>query len=428
MSVTFDANCTDTYGFSNGGLAFTPGITVGSGSNRALVALLQFDVDPGTVTVTWDSGGTNQSMTLIEKLVNSGGTGCAILFGLVAPTSGEKKVLVSWANTITDNFFSAVSFTGVNQTGGATTFYNATSAQNSNTSGLTLTVTAATTDAAVCAWAGCNASGITTQTPIFNDHTNGQTINAAGAYNTGSASVGFTTTGNQGFGGTAVGCAIAEVSAAPQYPYLNSFGLPVNALSDHPGPVPRVSPDDTIKDNQGAIFGNLLTGWPGPPARYPQHRLAEHLDQPWRFPDPIFPDQALLLGAYLRMLPYPKENAAFIADYKHPPATIFHSPEIWFPNLQIFEKEQSNLNVLMIVAQFVAEYRNAPPPPHSFEWVFTNYLAKNIPGSTPVAAEFIRNMAPELAQIREASPALTQARQQQYILSQIRNFLPKLSE
>lgn len=215
MSVAFDADCTDTYGFSNGSLAFTPGITVGSGSNRALVALLQFDVDPGTVTVTWDSGGTNQSMTLIEKLVNSGGTGCAILFGLVAPTSGEKKVLVSWANTVTDNFFAAISFTGVNQTGGTTTFYNATSAQNSSTAGFTLTVTSAATDAAACAWAGCGTGGITTQTSIFNDHSNGQTINAAGAYNVGSASVGFTTATNQGSGGTAVGCAVAALKAAP---------------------------------------------------------------------------------------------------------------------------------------------------------------------------------------------------------------------
>ena len=128
MSVAFDAKATsDTLGTGTGITSFTK-LTVGSGANRALVVILAWDVDPGTVTVKWDSAGTNQTVTQISKF--AGSAGYVGIYGLVAPTSGAKNLSCTWVNSVTDAYVSALSFTGANQTGGTTTFYNAHSQRN----------------------------------------------------------------------------------------------------------------------------------------------------------------------------------------------------------------------------------------------------------------------------------------------------------
>src|ERR1700674_83973 len=65
--------------------------TVGSASNRALVVTVAFAGATSAQTATWDSGGTNQAMS-----VHSTNGGLTVIFTLVAPTSGNKTLSVSW--------------------------------------------------------------------------------------------------------------------------------------------------------------------------------------------------------------------------------------------------------------------------------------------------------------------------------------------
>lgn len=149
-TVTFDAAGTGKETTNATSATFTT-LTVGTGSNRALVAQLAFlgrskTTAPTNITVTWDSGGTNQAMTLITNLSDSTTSSHHVyLYGLVNPTSGNKTLSVSWTGTY-DLDEQAVSWTGVDQTGGATSFPNATS--NSGTSNsASVVITSATGDA-----------------------------------------------------------------------------------------------------------------------------------------------------------------------------------------------------------------------------------------------------------------------------------------
>lgn len=167
-TVSVDAVGTKLYQSTNTSASYT-GITVGSGSNRALVVTLSWDqafpsVAPSSVTAVWDSGGTNQSMTSIINQTTAGTAPQVTLFGLVAPTSGNKTLLVSWT-TSAPVWVDAISFTGVNQTGGATSFPNSTGAVNA----ATLNVTSATGNMVVNVGAGGGSPGVITGTTIYSD-------------------------------------------------------------------------------------------------------------------------------------------------------------------------------------------------------------------------------------------------------------------
>ena len=149
MSVALDNNPgTDALGSSVTTVDFT-GLTVGTGSNRALVALAANTGGLSNISITWDPVGANQALTRIQT-VTSGGIVTEV-WGLVNPVSGNKILRASW--TTTGSFYlSAVSFTGVDQTGGTTTFNNSTTNSGfvgglSGTS--SATVTTATSDAVV---------------------------------------------------------------------------------------------------------------------------------------------------------------------------------------------------------------------------------------------------------------------------------------
>lgn len=154
-------------------LAFT-NFTVGTGSNRALVAILGYTVGATAISVVWDQAGANQSLTNIISATDGGGQTTISLWGLVNPTSGvNKTITANWTTSVIAGL-SAVSFTGVNQTGGTTSFAHSTS----NTGSLSVngtsnvSVTTATTDAVVAA-VGCNTLGVSSmgQTKIFVDGT-----------------------------------------------------------------------------------------------------------------------------------------------------------------------------------------------------------------------------------------------------------------
>ena len=192
MAVVFDAK---TASFTEGNGVATISIsnmTVGSGANSALLCLVWFsgtDALPAGLTVVWDNGGTNQSMTQVvstnfgDSNINAGGA----IFGLVAPTSGNKTLKITWTGN-QEVHACAVSFTGVNQTGGATSFaHGNTNTASANTG--TITVTSATGNMVVAGdtnnqtgWGAISGTTIATTTT-------GPNLGCVGSYTAGAASV-----------------------------------------------------------------------------------------------------------------------------------------------------------------------------------------------------------------------------------------------
>lgn len=140
MAVAFNSGSLISVG---SGTSTSPVLTVGAGANRALIAYVTLFGTTSGVTAVWDSGGTNQSMTLIDSFTNTTdfpGVQSVLLFGLAAPTSGNKTLLVSWTGTA--NFgVGYADFTGANQVGGTSTFANAVHAQDITGSSTTATST-----------------------------------------------------------------------------------------------------------------------------------------------------------------------------------------------------------------------------------------------------------------------------------------------
>lgn len=172
--VNLDA-CAASDGFVSSGTSgsFASFLTVGSGSNRALtVFALWGTAGPTGVTVTWDSGGTNQTMTQLALLTQA--TQTAAIYGLVAPTSGTKTLAFTWTNTA-QLIVHGCAWTGVNQTGGVTSFPGAQTAAGA----ATVTVTSATGDVVVGAEVVGSSFTATTGTNIFID--NARSVIAAAA-------------------------------------------------------------------------------------------------------------------------------------------------------------------------------------------------------------------------------------------------------
>jgi hypothetical protein len=187
------------------------GITVGSGSNRALVFLLYINgggTAPASVTATWDSGGTNQAMTLITSKANANAVDIVYVFGLRAPTSGNKTLAVSWTNAAT-YAADAISFTGVDQTSDATAFPNPNTAQAVSTTP-SVVITSAVNNIPVAIAGTGNAFTVPNQTTIFHDGLSAG--DALGQRAAGAASVTFScTNGNASW--AYAGCDVAQVAA-----------------------------------------------------------------------------------------------------------------------------------------------------------------------------------------------------------------------
>src|SRR5690349_11814286 len=105
MAVAIDATGTDALsGTSVTSFDYT-GLTVGAGlSNGALIAFISASgttsngAAPSSMSVHWDSAGTNQALTQIgTSQVVGGGTGTMVssLWGLVAPTAGNKTLHIT---------------------------------------------------------------------------------------------------------------------------------------------------------------------------------------------------------------------------------------------------------------------------------------------------------------------------------------------
>lgn len=216
--VVFDAVATSPV--SNTGASATlsnSNMTVGSGSNRALIALADFSAlsstcPPPGLTVTWGA----QSMTQIGfAQAQDSANPCAMLFGLVNPTSGNQTLTASWTGN-RDAVLTAISFTGVNQTGGATSFPNSNSANDGGTTGTSASVTVSSASNAyvVTAFVGDNTFNGTvgpagaTAIPMNVGGSGLSFITAEGSYVPGAASITATATLASGHWG-AVGTSIA---------------------------------------------------------------------------------------------------------------------------------------------------------------------------------------------------------------------------
>lgn len=152
MAVVFDAQSTSDNTVIGTSITHN-NLTVGSGTNRALIVMLILtSTSAGTPTVTWDSGGTNQACTLItgaSKAIT--GVGIVSLYGLLSPTSGNKTLNATWTNS-SGAYIAGVSYTGVDQTGVSTSFPHGTSASGIGSS-FGVTVTSAVGNAVAAAHA-----------------------------------------------------------------------------------------------------------------------------------------------------------------------------------------------------------------------------------------------------------------------------------
>lgn len=213
MAVAIDQTGTVTKG-STGTTNDNSSLTIGSISNGVLVAWVSHNGTAASETVIWDPAGANQSLTLIKEQIQAAGTPRVRLYGLVNPTSGNKILRTTWTGS--DEFYiTLASFSGANQTGGATTFPNSIGATGTSTTAA-VTVTSATGNLVI-------ANHITDQaaitavnnTQVFLDTTNTIT-SGAGNRAAGAATVTLNATlGNSGRWASC-GCDIAVAAAATQ--------------------------------------------------------------------------------------------------------------------------------------------------------------------------------------------------------------------
>jgi hypothetical protein len=195
MAVAFNAKSTNQAHTASGTSVNLTTMTVGSGTNRALVATLSFDrrhnaIDPTSVALSWDSAGTPQSMTSVIA-ANGAGTGStsarAEIWGLVAPTAGNKTLAISWTGN-QEVYVGALDVTGASQAGGTTTFANSGSTTGSGTT-MTRVQTSATNDLSVVVWCVAqNVSATTTQTEAYRNNT-GTNVSGGSSYGAGAATV-----------------------------------------------------------------------------------------------------------------------------------------------------------------------------------------------------------------------------------------------
>jgi len=156
------------------------GLTIAAGTNLGMVVAVDWDsgAAPTGLSLTWDSGGSNQAMT---RIINNG---LVELWGLVNPVVGNKTLALAWT-TATRVFVAGMAFNGVDQAGGATSFPNSVSSGSATT----LTVTSAIGRMVMCCGTTGTAIGTITGTTIFSDAVSGSFVNAFANYDNGAASV-----------------------------------------------------------------------------------------------------------------------------------------------------------------------------------------------------------------------------------------------
>jgi len=164
------------------------GITIAAGTHIALVVTLGWDAPattPTAMTMTWDSGGSNQAMTrIITSDTGSHAGSNSELWGLVNPAVGNKTLALSWTSA-SRVFISSMAFNGVDQTGGVTSFPNSVF----SASATTVSVASAGGRKVMCCGVSNSYPGAITGTTIFYDGTSGTVVYAYANYDNGATSV-----------------------------------------------------------------------------------------------------------------------------------------------------------------------------------------------------------------------------------------------
>lgn len=217
MTVAIDTRSTaDTVG--SGASSDHNNLTVGTGSNRALLAMIGIsDNAAGTISAAWDPAGANQALTqIVTATTPSVGTARTFLFGLVNPTAGNKTLRVSSTGTTFDIVVYAYSLTGADQTGGATTFPHSTSntGTGSGAQGITITSAVGNFTFSDLVWTGGSANVTAhSQTQRYLESAT-SVINGAGQDGTGAATVSHTWTFTAADNWAIVGTDVAAVPSA----------------------------------------------------------------------------------------------------------------------------------------------------------------------------------------------------------------------
>jgi len=195
-SVVFDAQTAAVVSV-NGATTMTASMTVGSGSNRALAAVLWFSLSttPTGLACHWDPAGTNQAMTELTGAntgTNGGLSGASTIFALIAPTSGTKNLTCTWTGSW-EAHISAISFTGVNQGSIGAAFPNAgfTSILTATASPISIgPITSGTGHQVFTGFAqSCSAWGAVSGTTVNSDASTGPNLAVVSSYTTGAATV-----------------------------------------------------------------------------------------------------------------------------------------------------------------------------------------------------------------------------------------------
>lgn len=183
MAVAVDSNPA-TFQQKVGSSVTYTGLTIGAAlSNSAAVFMVTVSAQSTISTMTWNG----VSCTKIIGANTSGAAGRAELWGIVNPASGNQtlSITLSASDTVA---IAGVSFSGVDQTGGVTTFPNSASLQTTGTNP-SLSVTSATGNFTAGALTTNSASiSSTTQTQVYVD-TGFPNGSGAASIATGAASV-----------------------------------------------------------------------------------------------------------------------------------------------------------------------------------------------------------------------------------------------
>lgn len=197
MAVALDAAATANIDIdtSNHSTTVAGNITVGTGANRALICAISVGQAALVgLTVTWDVGGTAQAMTLIGSTTATNGTNQTYFYGLVAPTSGAKNINFTVTSGNPDFNACLISFTGVNQTGGTTSFPHGNTATGTAAT-ISITGTSATGDYGIACYSNPDqlVSSVN-QTQLYIDNNNNGPVASAANYATGASSLTMTCT------------------------------------------------------------------------------------------------------------------------------------------------------------------------------------------------------------------------------------------
>lgn len=220
MAVAVDATGTEQHASSVALLDYT-GITVGSGSNRALIVI--FGIDAGTlatgVSATWDNTGTPQTMTQIASITNAGSVTSTYVYGLRNPTAGNKTLRIAWTNS-NEISACAISFTGVDQTSDALAFPHSNTSTGSSATA-SLAITSATGNIPVTSVTTINVPSAPNQTQIYLNTT---LVDSYGAQRgTGAATVTFNWTITPSGQWLMAGCDVAQAATTVLTPEFTRF-------------------------------------------------------------------------------------------------------------------------------------------------------------------------------------------------------------